>query len=352
MWQYFRIFVCAVVLCTLSLPGQAQDKLFTQAFAHPLDLNPAFSGAIDGRYRVTVAYRDQWKSFIESPFTTFGVYGDVKIIPNEQKDDFFGAGFSLIADRTAVYNVNQNVLSLFGSYHKSLNSSKGRYLSAGLSFGIAQRNINYENIYFNDQFNGLDQYSLNTSEILPANNFAVMDIGLGVTYRTNLSKYSRLSFGFAGDHLTGSSVSFYAHSIDPDPTIPDINMDRKFTAFLSMELASNQYVSLLPRLLWQVEGPHQMLAAAAVVKFDITNYDSKAVHMGGGVRFNQSADSGFNTSALYLMVAYEMEGFLLGLSHDITMSNLSALSPGRGAFELSISYTGFYENDESMCPTF
>lgn len=352
MWQYFRILFCAVMLCTLSFSGQAQDKLFTQAFAHPLDLNPAFSGAIDGRYRVTVAYRDQWKSFIESPFTTFGVYGDVKIIPNDQKDDFFGAGFSLIADRTAVYNVNQNILSLFGSYHKSLNANKNQYLSAGLSFGIAQRNISYENIYFNDQFNGLDQYSLNTSEILPANNFAIMDIGLGVTYRTNLSRYSRLSFGIAGDHLTGSSVSFYAHTIEPDPNIPDVKMDRKFTTFVSMELASNQYVSLLPRFLWQVEGPHQMMAAAAVVKFDITNHDAKAMHLGGGIRFNQSAASGFNASALYLMVAYEMEGFLLGLSHDITLSNLSALSPGRGAFELSISYTGFYDNNESMCPTF
>jgi type IX secretion system PorP/SprF family membrane protein len=352
MWQYFRLFIFSAVLFCLPMQGKAQDKLFTQAFAHPLDLNPAFAGAIDGRYRVTAAYRDQWKSFIESPFTTFGIYGDVRIIPNEQKDDFFGGGFSLITDRTAIYNVNQNILSLFGSYHKALNADKGRYLSAGFSFGIAQRNINYENIYFNDQFDGLDQYNLSTSEILPANNFAVMDIGLGVTYRTRMSKYSNLSFGIAGDHLTGSSVSFYAHSIEPDPLIPDINMNRKFTTFLSMELASNQYVSLLPRLLWQVEGPHQMLAAAAVVKFDITNYDSKALHFGGGVRLNQSFDSGFKPSALYLMMAYEMEGLLIGLSHDVTLTNLKAQSPGKGAFELSISYTGFYENEDAMCPTF
>ncbi len=352
MGQIIRFFLFIAVLLILPAQGKTQDKLFTQAFAHPLDLNPAFAGAIDGRYRVTVAYRDQWNSFLESPYTTFGVYGDVRIILNDQQDDFFGGGFSLITDRTAIYNVNQNILSLFGSYHKALNAQKGRYLSAGFSFGIAQRNMNYENIYFNDQFNGLDQYNLSTSEILPANNFAVMDIGLGLTYRTDLSKYSRLSFGLSGDHLTSNSISFYAHSIEPDPLIPDVKMDRKFTAFLSMELASDQYVSFLPRLLWQVEGPHQMLAAAAVVKFDITNYDTKAMHVGGGIRLNQTAEAGFKPSALYLMVAYEMEGLLIGLSHDITLTNLKSLSPGRGAFELSISYTGFYDNDESMCPTF
>src|SRR5687767_15482857 len=125
-------------------PGDifSQDKLLTQAFAHPVDLNPAFAGAIDGRYRVSIAYRDQWRSLVESPFTTMGVYGDLKIIPDERKDDFFGAGFSLITDRTDLYNVNQNMISLYGSYHKALNADQGQYLSAGLNVGIAQRNMN------------------------------------------------------------------------------------------------------------------------------------------------------------------------------------------------------------------
>lgn len=352
MLQVIRLFIPILLLLIVAVPAGAQDKLFTQAFAHPLDLNPAFAGAVDGRYRVTIAYRDQWQSFIESQFTTMGVYGDVKLVINDQSDDYFGGGFSLITDRTALYNVNQNIISLFGSYHKALNADRRRYLSAGFSFGVAQRNINYENIYFNDQFNGLDQYSLTTSEILPSNNFAYMDIGLGVTYSSYLSKYSSMSFGLAVDHLPKSSISFYNHSIDQDIEYPDSKIDRKWTTFLSMELASNESVSVLPRFIWQVEGPHQMLAAAAVVKFDITNYDTQALHFGGGVRFNQTASSPFSTSAFYLMTAYEVEGLLIGLSHDITTSNLSALSPGRGAFELSISYTGMYDNEESMCPTF
>ena len=52
------------------------------------------------------------------------------------------------------------------------------------------------------------------------------------------------------------------------------------------------------------------------------------------------------------MAAYEVEGLLIGLSHDITTTSLSSQSPGRGAFELSISFTGLYDNEESMCPTF
>lgn len=352
MKHVFTFFISLLFCLLFPAMVSAQDKLFTQAFAHPVDLNPSFSGSIEGRYRITMAYRDQWRSMIESPFTTMGIYGDIKIIKERQSEDYFGAGFSLIADRTAIFNVNQNIISLYGSYHKGLNADKNQYLSAGLNFGIAQRNMNYENIYFNDQFNGLDQYSLSTAEILPSNNFAFMDLGLGVSYTSSLSEYSNISLGVSVDHIPGSSISFYQHSLEQDIEYPDATIDRKLTTYLSMELGSNEYISILPRFIWQQEGPHQMISAAALIKFDITNYDNKAFHVGGGFRLNQTSTSSLKPTAVYILTAFELEGLLIGLSHDITTTSLGSLSPGRGAFELSISFTGLYENDDSMCPTF
>lgn len=345
------IFTISVLLW-FSVQLIAQDKLFTQAFAHPVDLNPAFSGAVDGRYRLSIAYRDQWRSIVESAFTTMGVYGDLKIIPDQRKDDFFGAGFSLITERTGVFNVNQNMISLYGSYHKALNADQGQYLSAGMNVGIAQRNINYEHIVFDDQFNGLDDFSLGTAEDLPPNNFAFFDVGLGIRYSSDLSEYSSMSLGVSMDHIPGSSISFYKHAPQPDPEIPDSKIYRKVTGYVSLELATNETVSILPRLLWQKQGPHQMIAAASLVKLDITNYDNQAVHFGAGIRLNQTSTSSIKPTAAYLLAAYEISGLLIGLSHDIMLTSLSYDDPGRGAFELSISYTGFYDNEESMCPTF
>jgi type IX secretion system PorP/SprF family membrane protein len=352
MRRSFTQLSLLLILLLVGLGANAQDKLFTQAFAHPVDLNPSFSGDIDGRYRVTVAYRDQWRSLVESPFTTTGVYGDIKINLPEQEDDFFGAAFSITADRTAIFNVNQNMISLYGSYHKALNADINQYIAGGISVGVAQRNLNYESIYFNDQFNGLDEYTLGTNEILPSNNFAYMDLGAGISYRQSLSEYSHLALGVSMDHIPGASISFYKDSLDNNPQIPDARIDRKLTGYISMELATNEYVSFLPRALFQVEGPHKMLALAGLVKFDITDYDNQAVHIGGGVRFNQFALDGFKPSAAYLLTAYEINGLLIGLSHDITLGKLGSQEPGKGAFELSISFTGLYENEESMCPTF
>src|SRR5688572_28029879 len=123
MKHILQLFLNISFVSLSTLQVVAQDKLFTQSFAHPVDRNPAFSGAIDGRYRVTVAYRDHWQSIIESCFTTMGIYGDIKVT-QDHTDDYLGAGFSLIADRTAIYYVNQNILSLYGSHHKALNADK------------------------------------------------------------------------------------------------------------------------------------------------------------------------------------------------------------------------------------
>ena len=350
--RYTLPFLLVLFFFTIKNEVFAQDKILTQAFAHPTDLNPAFAGAIDGRYRISLAYRDQWRSLVPGAFTTMGVYGDLKIIPDQRKDDFFGAGFSLITDRTAIFNVNQNMITLYGSYHKALNPDLGQYLSGGLSIGISQRNINYENIFFDDQFNGLDDYSLGTAEDLPANNFAFLDVGVGVRYAAKIADYSHMSIGVSLDHLPGSSISFYHHSLVTDQDIPDAKIYRKFTAYGSFELASNEFVSLLPRVLWQKQGPHQMLSMAALVRFDITNYDNQAFHVGGGLRLNQTSTGGLKPSAAYALAAYEIRGLLIGLSHDFVLTSLSADDPGKGAFELSISFTGFYDNEENMCPSF
>ncbi len=330
----------------------AQDKLFTQAFAHAADLNPALAGAVDGRYRVSLGYRDQWRSIVESAFTTMGVFGDLKIIPDDRKDDFFGAGFSLITDRTSIINFNQNMLSLYGSYHKALNADLDQYLSGGMSLGISQRSVNYENIFFDDQFNGLDDYSLGTAEDLPANNFAFLDIGVGVNYASGLGEYSSMSLGVSVDHLPGNSISFFNHSLDQEDEFEDAKIDRKLTGFVSLEIASSEYISLLPRILFQTQGAHKMLSAATLIKFDITNYDNQSVHLGGGVRMNQSTDSALKPSAAFFLAAYEVKGLLIGLSHDFLLTKLSADQPGKGAFELSISFTGLYDNEDSFCPTF
>ena len=51
-------------LCTVFLlvSVKAQDPHFSQFFASPLTLNPAFTGKFDGSWRLAANHRDQWHS--------------------------------------------------------------------------------------------------------------------------------------------------------------------------------------------------------------------------------------------------------------------------------------------------
>lgn len=56
--QIILFFSC--LLCAAGSLHAQVDAHFTQYYAYPLWLNPAFTGAIDGSWRVSGNYRKQW----------------------------------------------------------------------------------------------------------------------------------------------------------------------------------------------------------------------------------------------------------------------------------------------------
>ncbi|MGH2644673.1 MAG: type IX secretion system membrane protein PorP/SprF, partial [Chitinophagaceae bacterium] len=76
----------------IRLPAKAQDPHFTQFFASPLTLNPAFTGLFSGDMRVAANYRSQWSS-IATPFITSTISADMGILKNViPYNDIWGVG--------------------------------------------------------------------------------------------------------------------------------------------------------------------------------------------------------------------------------------------------------------------
>ncbi|MGB5929648.1 MAG: type IX secretion system membrane protein PorP/SprF, partial [Cyclobacteriaceae bacterium] len=70
-----RKIVFLLLLIVGILPESiAQDPQFSQYYAAPLYLNPAFTGA-SGQGRAGLNYRNQWPS-IDANFTTYSAYAD------------------------------------------------------------------------------------------------------------------------------------------------------------------------------------------------------------------------------------------------------------------------------------
>ncbi len=83
-------FLC--IFIPISIFAKAQDPHFSQFFASPLTLNPAFTGKFDGTFRVAGNYRNQWPAF-NNVYTTYTVSVDFDILRNKLPDyDRWGIG--------------------------------------------------------------------------------------------------------------------------------------------------------------------------------------------------------------------------------------------------------------------
>ena len=112
-----RKILVVAVLVMISGFLKAQDPHFSQFFASPLTLNPAFTGKFDGQWRLAVNHRDQWPSIPKAYVTTSGSF-DFGILKNKiPANDVFGIGISGVSDASANSQLKLNYGSVSMSYH-------------------------------------------------------------------------------------------------------------------------------------------------------------------------------------------------------------------------------------------
>jgi type IX secretion system PorP/SprF family membrane protein len=338
----FLLFIC----CFQSWLG-AQDKEFTQFYASPLTLNPALTGAFEGRYRVGTIYRDQWRSVLDNPIKTFALAADLRFDApvKSVRDDALGLGLMFFTDRVSVVDFNTTQIALSMAYHKALDAANSQYLTLGIQGGLTQRNVNYESLDFQDEFNGIDNFNGGTGENLPPNNFAFTDWNAGLNYSARIGRAGGLYAGVALHHFLQPQISFYENSGEGDKLY--MKMSGQLAA--NIPLGKSNKVSLLPRLLFAKQGPHLQVNTGANLRFTLGDGDV-ALHLGSWVRPVRN-DTDFGVDAVVALAGIEFNNVLMGLSYDL---NLGALqySQRQGAFEISLAYLGNYDNEEIMCPKF
>lgn len=336
----------------------AQDQHFTQFYASPLTLNPALTGAFNGRYRLAAVYRDQWRNVLDEPYVTMGGAIDTRFQLKSRrkvKNDAFGVGVQFFSDRVPSVDFSTNQVMVSGAFHKSLNKNASEFLSLGFQLGIAQRNVNYERLNFGDQFNGNNGYSEPTSEVLPENNFSYGDIGVGLNYTLSPRRGTAFFLGGAIHHITEPQVSFYIDKNPNDGTQFSGNnkLHRKYTAHFGMQIPLGPYVQLLPRAMGYMQGPHLAMNAGSNVRFLINDRSGTALHVGGWARPVRNEDDSFKLDAVVAMMGLEFNNFLLGFSYDANLNSLGGTAGRRqGAFEISLAFLGQYEDDTVLCPSF
>jgi type IX secretion system PorP/SprF family membrane protein len=343
-----KLLLYSLVFCSFLPESFAQDKHFTQFYAAPLTLNPALTGALEGKYRVGAIYRDQWRQVLENPIRTFAVAGDLRFkAPGKRvKEDAFGLGLMFFNDKVSVVDFSTTQIAVSMAYHKSLGAANRQFLTLGIQGGLTQRNVNYESLDFHDEFNGTTGYVNPTGEDLPDNNFSYGDLNIGLNYTAEIGRSGRIFAGLAMYHVTEPNISFYENTEEGD------KLYRKYSAQIAanLPLARDNSVMLLPRFLIAQQGPHREMNIGTNFRIAMGQYGGTALHLGTWVRPVRN-DDGTGLDAVVALVGIEFNKVLIGLSYDLNISALEA-KQRQAAFEISIAYLGDYDNEEILCPKF
>lgn len=326
---------------------QAQDQHFTQFYASPLTLNPALTGAFNGKYRAGAIYRDQWRNALDQPYVTFSSAIDVRfdVELDSRYKDAFAIGLMFFNDKVNGFDFSTNQIALSGAFHKGINFEKTQFISAGFQGALAQRNVNYENLIFDDQFNEVDGFDFATAEDLPENNFTFADLSVGLNYIYSPSNRASFFAGVAMHHVLQPQVTFYEFNDGGDS-----KLHAKYSAQLSASIPLSNLVSVSPRFLIASQGPHMQMNTGANFRLQVNDFGATSFHIGSWVRPVKNEDDSMTLDAVVMMVGFELNSVLVGLSYDLNLNSLS--TKRQGAFELSITYLGESDDDVIMCPKF
>ncbi len=352
-----RNLICLMAfgLMFLCLELKAQDPHYSQFYSSPLNFNPAMAGTVDGTFRINTIYRDQWTSILQDPMTSFSLGADIKLTLDQggfkKKPDFLGLGIVFNTDRIKTFDLNTTSVSLMGAFHKSLSERKTRYLGGGFLIGVVQRNVNYEDLVFQDQFNTLDAFNLPTSENFPTNNFGFVDLAAGLNYLSKTDR-AKINFGVAYYHFNRPNISFYQDDNCATCGVETENrLKARMTAFASATLDINPSFGLSPRLLIQAQDQFKEATIGNNFIFKFPTNPGNAIHFGTWVRVVDNHDN-FGIESIILMAGIEKKNILIGLSYDHALNDLIQDRLGMNSFELSLTYIGEHDNSFDTCPKF
>jgi type IX secretion system PorP/SprF family membrane protein len=318
-------FINACLACCTML--QAQDINFSQFYELPLLRNPALAGIYRGDFRATSAFRSQWGS-VTVPYQTTALGTEMKISMGQASNDYLSLGMQLTNDVAGDSKLGKTQLLPMLAYHKSLNSEKDAYLTAGFLGGPVQQRFDPSKLSFDDQFvGGAYSPSNPTRQTFSNANVTYWDAAVGLSYSSLFGYDTRYYIGASYFHFTQPKVAFRRDN--------DIRLNKKFVLNGGLSVASGEYDRLILYLDYFVQGGNHQGQGGLLYKHDLIQEDddlSFSFSMGSFYRWND---------AIVPVVKLDYYQWSAGLTYDVNVSKLRSASNARGGFELTLSYKSF-----------
>jgi type IX secretion system PorP/SprF family membrane protein len=312
MKRFIKILVLIVLLPAI---GYAQDIQFTQFYATPLYLNPAFAGA-NVCSRVALTHRNQWPG-INNVYRSYLASFDHGFV-----NSHVGIGVTAGMDEAGDGSLRTTIINPAISYEAIINRASS--IRFGVQPGFGLKSINMNRLVFGDQiYRGGD---VPTIENIPQS-VAFFDFATGAIY-----SHGNYWAGLSVFHLNVPNESMYNSLFGALPVKYSFHAGARFDLDkMAIEMREKRF--LTPVLHYRGQREYD--------QFDIGFYYSKGrFTLGGwyrGIPGLKAYKPGYqNNDAVAFIIGVEAPKFKCGYSYDKTISDLAAVS--RGAHEITMSF--------------
>lgn len=297
-----------------SVSVKAQDAQFTQFYAAPMYLNPAFTG-VTYEHRFVANYRNQWPG-ISKTYQTFMASYDYNM-----SDINSGLGITVMQDRAGTAGLTHTQFGVNYAYHFKVSKLAEIRMGANLNYNM--KRLDFSKLKFNDQITTGSNISNEAANYEQLN---FMDFAAGALL--NSTEYW---LGFSAKHLTQPNSSLTGDRV-PLPLSLSLHGGYRFI----IEQKSKEikrYFS--PAFNYRHEQKYDQLDIGVY-------YYHLPLNVGlwyRGLPFKTYAPTYSSREAIAVLVGFDITEYNLrvGYSYDITISKLG-ISNSLGAHEISLVY--------------
>lgn len=299
----------------------AQDIHWSQFNDNQLWQNPGNAGHFKGDYRFIGNFRDQWRS-VTVPYSTFSGSADTRL----KKDPSIGIGGLFFHDVVGDGNFRTIELNAFISKQLKFTSDSMHIVRPGIILGLNHRQVNFDNLYFDSQFDGM---VFNSG--LPSNETNFTDrktnftLGLGAIYQYYRNERFVFQGGLGFYNLNTPNQGFYTDNIPRDIRT---NISGKGIYKLNFDW------DLIPGINVNLQGKYREIQIGSSVKYTLENRLGSDKALYGGLWFR-------NRDAAYITLGIDYQNLFAGISYDINFSKLVPASHARGGVEIAVRYIIF-----------
>ena len=280
----------------------AQDPTFTQFYANPLYLNPAFAGS-NNCPRFALNYRNEWPN-LSGNYTTYSASYDQHI-----KNISGGIGVLVTHDEQGQGTIKTNMLGLIYSYH--LKITRKFSIRFGAQASYYQKSLDWNKLTFGDMIDPRKGFIYESGDQPRGGSTNYFDASAGI-----LGYTKHLFFGVSAHHLNRPDESMIkGHSYTPVRLTGHIGAEIR----IGSKSKYNNQTSIMPNIIYQYQNGFQELNIGTYVKYSNFTF-------GAWLR---------NKDAFILSLGINTGTFKIGYSYDITVSKLNNGVSG-GSHEVSL----------------